>query len=176
MRTKFIPCFLAVSAIVVGCARGETDPDDGGNGKSPFGEGESEETETGGEGAADPGTCAAEQFQCGSGECLAAKYACDGTPHCVDASDEYPILPGCALPTCDEGQFACTDGACVPSSYACDGYADCADSSDEAVALCGDPGQCTADQWQCVSGECIPASYYCDGIVDCSDSSDEACG
>jgi hypothetical protein len=159
-----------VALFAASCAKGETDPRDDDSG---LGLGDGEETEEG-PGQENTGDCTEDQLACGSGECIAAKYACDLKAQCVDGSDEWPNNPTCPEPSCQTGQYMCPGGQCIPGEYQCDGIADCADSSDEDVSVCGAPPACTADQWQCLSGECIPAYYYCDTIVDCADSSDES--
>lgn len=165
-RGRLLVGVLALFA--ASCAKGETDPRDD---DSVLGIGDGDETEEAGQES--NGECAEDQIKCGSGECIAAKYACDLKVQCVDGSDEWPNNAACPEPSCEVGQFACADKQCIPADYECDGIVDCADSSDENTAVCGTP-TCTADQWQCLSGQCIPSYYVCDGIVDCSDSSDES--
>lgn len=77
--------------------------------------------------------CAADQFTCSNGACIAQAQLCDGVPQCADASDEAPFNPGCN-PGCTIDEFTCDDGTCVDQVAQCDNVANCPDGSDEAPA------------------------------------------
>eukprot|EP01083_Nonionella_stella_P258571 883665_1 len=84
-------------------------------------------------------------FMCDNGQCIDAKYACDGIPSdCVDGSDEFPIFdkrnlfpftsscPYAKLIKCRTDQVLCkTDGVCISKNAVCDGKKDCSDGADE---------------------------------------------
>lgn len=72
--------------------------------------------------------CKANQFRCGSGECIANTSVCNLNVTCVDGSDEGATT--CASP----GNFKCTAGSVASTSVAniCSGRSECADNSDEA--------------------------------------------
>ncbi len=62
---------------------------------------------------------------------------CDGSPHCIDGSDEMECLtiaPETVSTSlkCRMGSKPCKDGQeCVLYSHVCDGEMDCKDGSDE---------------------------------------------
>eukprot|EP01084_Bolivina_argentea_P234908 395438_1 len=85
-------------------------------------------------------------FKCNNGQCIEAKYMCDGVPgDCLDKSDEYPIFdkvsdwpfmrqcPYGRLIKCDSDQVLCKlSGKCISKMRLCDGYEDCpGDGQDE---------------------------------------------
>ena len=105
--------------------------------------------------------CAADQFDCGNGECVARDRVCDNIRDCDNLADE-------AACPCGEDEFTCGDGGCVPAQYVCDTRPDCRDRSDEA----GCP--CPADTWPCDGGRCVPAAWRCNGRAECRDATDEA--
>lgn len=53
------------------------------------------------------------------------RWLCDGTPNCLDHSDERDCCSG----------HEC-GGHCLPPEVVCDGWQNCADGSDEAPAAC----------------------------------------
>ena len=116
--------------------------------------------------------CAADEWNCGDGQCIPASYVCDGSvdtcnagwgPDCDNGADESLATCGDAHDECpedlagacaDAGGFYCGDdqsnwtsyspNGCVPSSYICDGWDDCVDASDEADCAAADPAVCAA--------------------------------
>jgi hypothetical protein len=149
---------------VAACAKGGTDPR--GEDEARFNEGDSDETDE-----TEGGNCTESQFECGTGDCIAKMYACDGTAQCSDESDEYPSNTDCPDNSCVAGQWACADSSCISQVAFCDGYLDCVDGSDETTANCG---ACGGGYWQCADGGCVYSSYVCDGYLDCTDGSDES--
>lgn len=87
--------------------------------------------------------------------------SCNGTPECMDGSDEANCPP--------EAFVGCVDfgGNKVPVSAKCDGYLDCDDGGDEQ-------GCPPSSHFRCDSGEIVAADAACDGFDDCTDASDEA--
>jgi hypothetical protein len=86
-------------------------------------------TSTGADGGLDPQSrlracLAACAFSCDDNVVIAARWRCDGTPQCVDGSDELD---------CPSRSFTCPDGALVPISWVCDGQNDCAGAADESA-------------------------------------------
>eukprot|EP01084_Bolivina_argentea_P315260 546135_1 len=85
-------------------------------------------------------------FKCNSGQCIDAKYLCDGFVDCLDASDEYPrfykpnpndfpyskTCPYSRLVECQPDEVLCKlNGKCISKMRICDGHSDCPDSQDE---------------------------------------------
>merc|ERR1711936_968316 len=68
----------------------------------------------------------AEEFTCGSGECIPSFYRCDKENDCADQSDEKD----CSCTKANNG-FECNNGECIFFRYECDGERDCSDGSDE---------------------------------------------
>ena len=57
-------------------------------------------------------TCQPKQFRCANGRCIDSRFRCDGTPLCVDGSDEFDC--------------PCRDLIRHTDPYKlCDGYPDC---------------------------------------------------
>uniref|UniRef100_A0AAX7TL23 EGF-like domain-containing protein n=1 Tax=Astatotilapia calliptera TaxID=8154 RepID=A0AAX7TL23_ASTCA len=110
--------------------------------------------------------CQADQFTCLNGNCILARWKCDGYNDCHDNSDELERV--CAFHTCSATDFTCDNGRCVPLSYTCDYTNDCGDNSDEQG--CPFPTCNPATEFTCANGRCISASFVCDGYNDCRDN------
>ncbi len=81
-----------------------------------------------------PFTSTTGQFQCTSGgRCIEMNQVCDGTPQCLDKSDEA----GCWKPSRNCSMRCDWDTHCVPEVFVCNGNRDCLDGTDEAN--CGEP-------------------------------------
>uniref|UniRef100_A0A3B4FXS2 Low-density lipoprotein receptor-related protein 2 n=1 Tax=Pundamilia nyererei TaxID=303518 RepID=A0A3B4FXS2_9CICH len=109
--------------------------------------------------------CQADQFTCLNGNCILARWKCDGYNDCHDNSDE---LERVCFHTCSATDFTCDNGRCVPLSYTCDYTNDCGDNSDEQG--CPFPTCNPATEFTCANGRCISASFVCDGYNDCRDN------
>ncbi|XP_075222694.1 modular serine protease-like isoform X2 [Lycorma delicatula] len=124
--------------------------------------------------------CNKNSFTCRDGNCVSSFNICDGTPDCLDESDETHSLCIKYQP-CPKNTFHCAYGGCIDEDKICNGAKDCADSSDELLRSC--PGfkwhkddvsfKCGFKEFQCSNGECINSFLVCDGIQHCSDGSDE---
>uniref|UniRef100_A0A3Q3MKS2 Low-density lipoprotein receptor-related protein 2 n=1 Tax=Mastacembelus armatus TaxID=205130 RepID=A0A3Q3MKS2_9TELE len=110
--------------------------------------------------------CQPEQFTCLNGNCISARWKCDGYNDCQDNTDELERV--CAFHTCSALDFTCDNGRCVPLSYACDYTNDCGDNSDERD--CPFPTCNPATEFTCGNGRCISATFVCDGRNDCRDN------
>uniref|UniRef100_A0A665U9T2 Low density lipoprotein receptor-related protein 8, apolipoprotein e receptor n=1 Tax=Echeneis naucrates TaxID=173247 RepID=A0A665U9T2_ECHNA len=130
-------------------------------------------------------TCATTDFACKNGQCVPARWRCDGEPECADGSDENGAdEEQCAAGNiclhaksvkhwhaCPSKDFQCANGKCLAPIYVCDGDDDCGDASDEEK--CSAP-TCGQHEFRCNDSECIPALWSCDGDPDCKDKSDES--
>uniref|UniRef100_A0A8C4S884 Low density lipoprotein receptor-related protein 8, apolipoprotein e receptor n=1 Tax=Erpetoichthys calabaricus TaxID=27687 RepID=A0A8C4S884_ERPCA len=125
-------------------------------------------------------TCAPTDFACRNGQCVPARWRCDGEAECSDGSDEAettcsksaPVVYFCDVSqrwTCPPEKFNCggPSNKCISLSWRCDGETDCENSTDEA----GCP--CPSGEFQCRNKKCIATIFVCDGDDDCGDSSDE---
>uniref|UniRef100_A0A8C4S7B1 Low density lipoprotein receptor-related protein 8, apolipoprotein e receptor n=1 Tax=Erpetoichthys calabaricus TaxID=27687 RepID=A0A8C4S7B1_ERPCA len=112
-------------------------------------------------------TCAPTDFACRNGQCVPARWRCDGEAECSDGSDEAETT--CSRQTCPPEKFNCggPSNKCISLSWRCDGETDCENSTDEA----GCP--CPSGEFQCRNKKCIATIFVCDGDDDCGDSSDE---
>ncbi|KAM4859286.1 low-density lipoprotein receptor-related protein 2 [Thomomys bottae] len=110
--------------------------------------------------------CAASQFTCLNGECIAQEWKCDNDHDCSDGSDELESV--CAFHTCLPTAFTCGNGRCVPYRYRCDYYNDCGDHSDEAGCVFQPCNSTT--EFSCSNGRCIPLEQVCNGINNCRDN------
>uniref|UniRef100_A0A3B3T799 LDL receptor related protein 8 n=1 Tax=Paramormyrops kingsleyae TaxID=1676925 RepID=A0A3B3T799_9TELE len=114
-------------------------------------------------------TCGPSDFTCSNGQCVPARWRCDGEPECSDGSDEVDST--CSRQTCPPEKFDCGGSAnrCVSLSWRCDGERDCENGADEkeCAAACG------SDEFQCADRKCVAGSLRCDGDDDCGDGSDE---
>jgi len=122
--------------------------------------------------------CGPDQATCRNLQCIDRKRICDGTPDCLDGSDEPA--------TCDKNldehrkchpeEFMCVGtGECKQLIWKCDGDNDCMNGFDEQECPAAKLGEsCQGTEFQCHDdGLCIPKSYLCDGESDCNDASDE---
>uniref|UniRef100_A0A668AI92 Low density lipoprotein receptor-related protein 8, apolipoprotein e receptor n=1 Tax=Myripristis murdjan TaxID=586833 RepID=A0A668AI92_9TELE len=113
-------------------------------------------------------TCATTDFACKNGQCVPARWRCDGEPECADGSDEADAT---CRQTCPPEKFDCGGAAskCVSLSWRCDGERDCENGADEEQCAAGK----AATDFQCRNGKCMAPIYVCDGDDDCGDGSDE---
>uniref|UniRef100_A0A669DX38 Low density lipoprotein receptor-related protein 8, apolipoprotein e receptor n=1 Tax=Oreochromis niloticus TaxID=8128 RepID=A0A669DX38_ORENI len=114
-------------------------------------------------------TCAATDFTCKNGQCLPARWRCDGEVECADGSDEADSI--CSRQTCPPEKFDCGGAAskCVSLSWRCDGERDCENGADEEQYA----KACPSKDFQCRNGKCVAPIFVCDGDDDCGDASDE---
>jgi hypothetical protein len=54
---------------------------------------------------------------------------CDGTPDCIDQTDEKNC-------TCTSYEYSCLGGGCINRTQLCDGIANCAKGDDETYPDC----------------------------------------
>uniref|UniRef100_A0A8C2ZGE0 Low density lipoprotein receptor-related protein 8, apolipoprotein e receptor n=1 Tax=Cyclopterus lumpus TaxID=8103 RepID=A0A8C2ZGE0_CYCLU len=113
-------------------------------------------------------TCATTDFACKNGQCVPARWRCDGEPECADGSDEADAI--CSRQTCPPEKFDCGGAAskCVSLSWRCDGERDCENGADEDQCAA-----CPSKDFQCRNGKCVAPIFVCDGDDDCGDASDE---
>eukprot|EP01084_Bolivina_argentea_P311607 539414_1 len=104
------------------------------------------------------------RFKCNNGQCIDAKFVCDGILDCVDLSDEFPLFssvdkwpymkecPYARLIKCPVGSVLCkTNGKCIQKLQICDGIDDCPDGADERQCpwVFGDAWCEFTDKFQC---------------------------
>uniref|UniRef100_A0A8D3DGX8 Low density lipoprotein receptor-related protein 8, apolipoprotein e receptor n=1 Tax=Scophthalmus maximus TaxID=52904 RepID=A0A8D3DGX8_SCOMX len=113
-------------------------------------------------------TCATTDFACKNGQCVPARWRCDGEPECADGSDEADAI--CSRQTCPPEKFDCggASNKCVSLSWRCDGERDCENGADEEQCAA-----CPAKDFLCGNGKCLAPIFVCDGDDDCGDASDE---
>lgn len=69
--------------------------------------------------------CAANEFSCGSGECVERSRMCNQIADCTDSSDENNVC-------CRADHYICLDSStCIPKTKVGNSIKDCADGSDE---------------------------------------------
>uniref|UniRef100_A0A7N6AZ32 EGF-like domain-containing protein n=1 Tax=Anabas testudineus TaxID=64144 RepID=A0A7N6AZ32_ANATE len=114
-------------------------------------------------------TCATTDFACKNGQCVPARWRCDGEPECADGSDEADAI--CSRDTCPPEKFDCGGSVskCVSLSWRCDGERDCENGADEEQYA----KACPSKDFQCRNGKCVAPIFVCDGDDDCGDASDE---
>ncbi|KAI4890829.1 hypothetical protein NFI96_004207 [Prochilodus magdalenae] len=110
--------------------------------------------------SSEPVTCSWKDFVCANGECISARFRCDGDFDCADHSDER----GCES-RCADGQYQCQNHLCISAKWLCDGQEDCKNGEDEQ--------HCQPANTALIGGGCVSASLRCDGKSDCMDGSDE---
>lgn len=125
--------------------------------------------------------CKVTHFHCDSGECIAKRFLCDGTPDCPNGEDERGC-PADSKKRCPPGKFRCiSDGSCLPIEKFCDKVPHCPDGSDERH--CDDHvdngpeeptkvAECKAGMFAC-DNTCKPLSVQCNNKMDCLDGTDE---
>merc|ERR1711962_761211 len=109
-------------------------------------------------------SCAANEFQCASGQCIQSDWTCDTEKDCTDGSDELNCPGDCS----GSHQLKCNNGKCITKEFQCDG--DCGDLTDEVDCH---KVQCPMGEVQCDNYLCIEAAWVCDGDNDCRDNWDE---
>ncbi|KTG37211.1 hypothetical protein cypCar_00029347 [Cyprinus carpio] len=118
--------------------------------------------------SAEPVTCNHKDFACASGDCISARFRCDGDYDCADNSDEKDCETHC-----EEDQFQCHNNLCISRKWLCDGQEDCKTGEDERNCLGTDAFFCRPDEFICNNTLCKLHVWVCDGEDDCGDNSDE---
>ncbi|XP_049885171.1 basement membrane-specific heparan sulfate proteoglycan core protein-like isoform X3 [Pectinophora gossypiella] len=141
--------------------------------------------------------CAADEFRCDDGRCVAGSARCNKVNECSDGSDEagcpfdglpwdgdrgdsnafdevtttrdYSTTPVPISITCQNDELRCDETRCVPLTARCNGYVDCDDGADEFNC----EETCGVDDFRCNNGKCIEGSRRCDHIVDCPGTGNE---
>ncbi len=111
-------------------------------------------------------------FRCEFGDCILARYVCDGVAHCFKGTDEIACQTG-GLTYQNRyinRRWRCNSGENIPVLKVCDFRMDCRDDSDET--LCIHP-ICQQGQFRCDNGQCINLQDKCDLKNDCLDGTDE---
>ncbi|KRT81787.1 Fibronectin domain-containing protein [Oryctes borbonicus] len=126
----------------------------------------------------EPHVCGPFTFQCHSGECIHASWLCDGSPDCLDSSDELHCIK---ISRCNKDQFKCRkDGNCIHIYKVCNGVTDCPDGSDESsctydynIPEVPATASCANGFFPCDVVMCLPMALLCDGKSNCEDEFDE---
>ncbi|KAJ6619661.1 Low-density lipoprotein receptor-related protein 2, partial [Pseudolycoriella hygida] len=130
-------------------------------------------------------SCGHGEWQCSSDECINIDFVCDGTPDCIDNSDEGSLcnINKDNVGSCQQDEFACPNDRCIPDQRVCDGHEDCLNGEDEDPANCPTerppepeqtPAPFTCPEHKCPSeNRCYLDSDRCNGRYDCNDGYDE---
>ena len=94
-------------------------------------------------------TCGPTQISCGRGQCVEARFKCDGQEDCDNGLDES----WCADPECAFSSFKCaTTKRCLRQGVGvCDGADDCLDGSDEMLCPALSYEQCSPGLYDCMT-------------------------
>lgn len=113
-----------------------------------------------------PKECRTDEFRCTTGACIDSTWRCNGTPDCLDESDEQNCPKDCLA-----NQFVCLTGRngemrCLDNRLICDNVKHCLDGFDE---MC-----CGKNEFRCRENRnCLSLSQLCDGKADCQNGEDE---
>ncbi|XP_037037177.1 basement membrane-specific heparan sulfate proteoglycan core protein isoform X11 [Bradysia coprophila] len=126
-------------------------------------------------------SCGHGEWQCTSDECINIDFVCDGTPDCIDNSDEGSQcnINKDNTPSCQRDEFACPNDRCIPNQRVCDGYEDCISGEDEQNCPTERPHVTTPRPFECPEhkcpneNRCYLDSDRCNGRYDCGDGFDE---